>query len=1379
MSLFIPDDQPDVARWRATRAEIEEAMLLCRYVAEVLAPEEARQWEVDDEDVDPRLREPDRDLGGLAAALRERWHLGVALLGVAAAEGVSGSAPPLLARDPHDLESPMWATLVARWTKPEVARAWAQLRPELPPGLWPELTRRLDERLSRAAHDDDGQKTADDASPTRQLEAPPNPTANHDGGQMAADAPSRTHQVEAPRTLPANHDGGQETADAVSPIGQIEAPPNPPANQGWRWLVGVAAVAAAAMITLTPGSQPDAPLPPVDPMRPPQTFFTFKIDPSTSRGNGAATLDCTAQARSVVADASLRALAQAGWQAAAPCSDVPGDPARRICALARGAEAGALVIDTPLAGERLDVRVTFAPRGGANAETGAGVEAAVAAALATDLPGMPQECGAAQATCPLVEPPGSEAWIGALEELFEASAWSALACVFRELGGSARPEEEVARDLAVILQTLDDREAARRWYERSISLAVARPAPLVEADTRSSFGDLLRVTGDHAGAAAQFNAGLRALEAFAANTEEEATTAAENRAHLLGRRALLLDDIGDQPSAIDAYRAAIDAMSQLADPDPNMIFPLEHSLATALRRTGDLDGAEAAAQRALALSNQRSTGAMLALATIAWDRGQLMSAKLQFEEVLRLRRAGGKPASIATALTTYAAFLLETQGVDAARPALEEAVALHERQPILNVNDYLPALGNLAVLELRAAWEARAANDTTAAERAADRAATWIARERSVYTSATGVEPAVFATLLSHEARLAWTRGDLPAAKAAYEEALTLIGAHPASHAWAESGTQTDLARVVAAMGDTDAAVALAEQAFDAVQRTVEAALPLLAERQRLDLVRRHRVELNTLLSITSDASAHARIARWKGMVRRSLLAQRSPLTRPELISPEAWDAWLVGRQIAATAAYNAAASGTVQVQPAAALPEARALPPELADEIERAVARQRADTPGATEAIADGALCEALTAKRASLVDIVRFREELPATPWRSRVRYTAFVVAPDATGCRRARVDLGDATMVEPMITRWRDALERPTAAPTLRTMEAEVGAWWAAVDRELGPGRVVVAPDGALVAAPFAAMPVTASGTPGELIWRPLTTVRDVLVVDAASELLRPAAARAGVGLLAVGEPDFGGAAQATDGVASRSATPCERPAAAWTPLPGSGREAAAVAQSLQPPAGFACAGAVCDVAGARSSPAVVLLGANARRDAVLAAMAGKRWIHVATHGWVGGPDCRTGFDPILSLETHPMDRVGLVLAGANAAGERWRDGLITAKDLMGVDLRGAEAVILSACASGGGGFIDGEAAMGLSRAASVAGAANTLVSLWDLDDEATLPFMQALYGHLATGASIVEAVNQTQREAASRAPAYSGGREAGWAAWQITGSVPPEW
>ena len=130
---------------------------------------------------------------------------------------------------------------------------------------------------------------------------------------------------------------------------------------------------------------------------------------------------------------------------------------------------------------------------------------------------------------------------------------------------------------------------------------------------------------------------------------------------------------------------------------------------------------------------------------------------------------------------------------------------------------------------------------------------------------------------------------------------------------------------------------------------------------------------------------------------------------------------------------------------------------------------------------------------------------------------------------------------------------------------------------------------------------------------------------------------------------------------------------------------------------------------------------LIGRQATKDAVLRRLGSVALVHIAAHG---------------SMETGEI-----ALAPVDAK----MDFILTMRDVLRVKMR-ARLVVLSCCHSAQG-EIKAEGVVGIARAFLGAGARSVLVSLWAIDDKATLEFMKNFYQLLVKGKSASEALNQT--------------------------------
>ena len=89
----------------------------------------------------------------------------------------------------------------------------------------------------------------------------------------------------------------------------------------------------------------------------------------------------------------------------------------------------------------------------------------------------------------------------------------------------------------------------------------------------------------------------------------------------------------------------------------------------------------------------------------------------------------------------------------------------------------------------------------------------------------------------------------------------------------------------------------------------------------------------------------------------------------------------------------------------------------------------------------------------------------------------------------------------------------------------------------------------------------------------------------------------------------------------------------------------------------------------------------------------------------------------------------------------------DGILSARELAASDMSNVDVVVLSACQSGLGDItIDG--VFGLQRGLKTAGARALVVSLWQVDDQATIQFMLELFKNLKNGMKLHEAFSQAR-------------------------------
>jgi CHAT domain-containing protein/Tfp pilus assembly protein PilF len=423
--------------------------------------------------------------------------------------------------------------------------------------------------------------------------------------------------------------------------------------------------------------------------------------------------------------------------------------------------------------------------------------------------------------------------------------------------------------------------------------------------------------------------------------------------------------------------------------------------------------------------------------------------------------------------------------------------------------------------------------------------------------------------------------------------------------------------------------------------------------------------------------------------------------------------------------------------------------------------------------------LLEALP-DRMVVLDLVQFTrfEQDPQVKGKNGERrtpsYVGFVLG---RGRPVQCVDLGPAQPIDEAVAQWRQAIvarQPNAAAETLRRRVWEP----LALHFPSQTTTVIIAPDGALTAIPWAALPGDRSGTVLLERYAIALVPHTPFLLD---RLTAPARSRDDAGVvLALGGVAYGQAPKPVDDektklelLAVRQAETRRGRGHAWTELPGTREELETVIHL------------------ARARGVVRLEGTAASTAGLLHALPQARWAHIATHGFFADPAvpsvlrpdpklfARSGRDRAPPGARNPLVLSGLVLAGANRAtadiDATTHDdlGILTAEAIAGLPLQGLELVVLSACETGLGTVAGGEGVFGLQRAFHLAGARKVVASLWKVDDTATRELMRRFYSNLwDKGLPAAEALRRAQLTVLSEAVG-SGDRPYYWAGWVLSG------
>lgn len=167
-------------------------------------------------------------------------------------------------------------------------------------------------------------------------------------------------------------------------------------------------------------------------------------------------------------------------------------------------------------------------------------------------------------------------------------------------------------------------------------------------------------------------------------------------------------------------------------------------------------------------------------------------------------------------------------------------------------------------------------------------------------------------------------------------------------------------------------------------------------------------------------------------------------------------------------------------------------------------------------------------------------------------------------------------------------------------------------------------------------------------------------------------------------------------------------------------------------------------------------------KAASEAALKGIKSPTILHIATHGYFQ-KDTEVSENGALGIsmenaQENPLLRSGLLLAGASEtiSGKASVDlssndnGVVTAYEVMNMNLDGTSLIILSACETGLGEVKAGEGVYGLQRAFLVAGANALIMSLWKVDDAATQQLMTNFYTNWAKTGNKQKAFKQAQTQ-----------------------------
>ncbi len=907
-----------------------------------------------------------------------------------------------------------------------------------------------------------------------------------------------------------------------------------------------------------------------------------------------------------------------------------------------------------------------------------------------------------------------------------------------EARGPEHPDTATSlNNLARLLYDQGDYAGARPLYERTLAIweKARGPEHPDTARSLSNLASLLSAQGDYAGARPLLE---RALAIWEKELGPEHPVTATGVNNLAG----LLKEQGDYAGARPYFERALAVREKALGPEHPDTAQSLNNLASLLRAQGDYAGARSLHERALAI-REKALGSehpvvarsLNNLAGLLKDQGDYAGARPLYERALTIREKvlGREHPTTAASLNNLASLLWAQGDYVGARPLYERALGIHEKSFGPEHPDTATSLNNLAVL-LKDRGDYAGARP-------------YFERALAIREKALGSEHPDIATSLNNLANLFHDQGDYPHARPLYERALAIsenvLGPeHPDT-----AQAQSNLGTLLADQGlDSEAR----QHYFSALRsrvRHAEQTLWSLTERERLSFLRLGEETLRHCLSASrpdagdGDAEGYELSLAWRGLVSRSLLASRAQLvaTLPEgaaaalgnlrgvqaelsklLYATEPPDRERHEREIRALRERRNELELEVQRLAGPAIER----PPRLA-ELERSL------VPGS--AFLDFLVHPPYEPAELDGERVVRKGE------WREE-RLSAWIVRSDRG---LVHLDLGPAAPIEGEVKSWLgEVVSRrglSTASDAREEGERLRSLLWEPLSKQLdGITRVFVRADSFLGTLPFEVIPLAGV--------KYLIEEKSFVYVQTPNDLVKEQERYMLSPLLAVGGVDFRRRAGLEPSIAAApvvaSAAPGEELRGSlnqfWSKLPHTENEAQTVIDLHE---------------AAFEKEKRLLLSAEAPTEERLKhELPNHAVVHLATHGffhpegtvsmWDGAQAAAEKPEPSgLEQETHalvgqlPGLLTGLVCAGANEPAPAGRDdGLLTAEEVLWLDLSNVELVVLSACETALGERRSGEGMIGLRRAFGLAGAKTVVSSLWSVKDRSTSDLMQRFYENL---------------------------------------------
>jgi tetratricopeptide (TPR) repeat protein len=888
-----------------------------------------------------------------------------------------------------------------------------------------------------------------------------------------------------------------------------------------------------------------------------------------------------------------------------------------------------------------------------------------------------------------------------------------------------------------LLKKIGDYAKAEPLYQEALRIRRKAFGP-EHPDTASSLNnlaELYRAMGDYGKAEPLCQEALRIRRKVLGSENPDTATSLDNL-------AMLYKDMGDYAKAEPLCQEALRIHQKVFGSEHPDTARSLNNLAVVYQTMGDYAKAEPLYQEALRIRQKvrgpehpDTASTFNNLAGLYREMGEYAKAEPLYQEALRIRQKvlGSEHPDTATSLDNLAMLYTDMRDHAKAEPLYQEALRIRQKVFGSEHPDTAISLNNMAVLYLRM-------GDYVKAEPLYQEA---LRIRQKVF----GLEHPDTAISLNNMAVLYLTMGDYVKAEPLCQEAPRILKKVLGPEHRETATSLTNLALLEFDLGRIDEATAVARQASAAELAILSKIFSFTSEQQRLaylDIFRPY--SLFPFLKGTETDLAAA-VLRYKGVVLDSIIEDRL-LAKASQGSED--------QKLVEQLNLNKRQLGQLLLQPAQ----------NVSDKTNRRIEALEGEVEGIESQLALhvaglGQVRHALSVsldqvqstipEDGALIEYLRYPRYFGKGKWEQR--YGAIVLA--STG-KPSWIPLSDAGDVDAIVSQYQRLVRDASDQEELSTnLEKLYGKLWEPIKQSLPREvrRIIISPDSQLNFVSFATLLEPKGGF--------LAEKYAIQYAASGRDFLSEVKPATGTEAIVFANPNFDLSPSQT--IATADDMPSDTTAGImrgvekrniedliFIPLGGSQIECDDLTNEFE----------------SWHLKADSFTGKYATKEALLR-IHSPYILHLATHGFFEPATKSVEQQPDSSQQSvtkskffkNPMHCSGLALAGANVTLEAWQhgeappvgnDGIVTAEDVAGLDLRSTWLVTLSACDSGSGETKAGEGVLGLRRGFIQAGTQHLLMTLWPISDAVTVEIMRDLYEAAHTSGNAPLALAEVQRE-----------------------------